>query len=66
MISLVHFEKAAKPMGTPRRLVGIDGRDACDTTIPLGGFRQAGFGRDRSCPALYKYADLKSVPITIR
>ena len=30
------------------------------------GFKQSGFGRDRSLHALYKYADLKSVSITIR
>ncbi len=32
---------------------------------PFGDFR-IGFGRDRSLHALYKYADLKSVSITIR
>jgi len=33
---------------------------------PFGGFKQSGFGRDRSLHALHKYADLKSVSITIR
>jgi gamma-glutamyl-gamma-aminobutyraldehyde dehydrogenase len=47
-------------------LVWINGWDACDITMPFGGFKQSGFGRDRSMHALYKYADLKSVSITIR
>lgn len=46
-------------------LVWINGWDACDITMPFGGFKQSGFGRDRSMHALYKYADLKSVSITI-
>jgi 4-(gamma-glutamylamino)butanal dehydrogenase len=47
-------------------LVWINGWDACDITMPFGGFKQSGFGRDRSLHALYKYADLKSVSITMR
>lgn len=47
-------------------LVWINGWDSCDITMPFGGFKQSGFGRDRSLHALYKYADLKSVSITIR
>ena len=46
-------------------LVWVNGWDACDITMPFGGFKQSGFGRDRSLHALYKYADLKSVSITI-
>ena len=42
-------------------LVWINGWDACDITMPFGGFKQSGFGRDRSLHALEKYADLKSV-----
>lgn len=47
-------------------LVWINGWDACDITMPFGGFKQSGFGRDRSMHALYKYADFKSVSLTIR
>jgi gamma-glutamyl-gamma-aminobutyraldehyde dehydrogenase len=47
-------------------LVWINGWDACDITMPFGGFKQSGFGRDRSLHALHKYADLKSVSITMR
>jgi gamma-glutamyl-gamma-aminobutyraldehyde dehydrogenase len=46
-------------------LVWINGWDSCDITMPFGGFKQSGFGRDRSLHALYKYADLKSVSITL-
>lgn len=47
-------------------LVWINGWDSCDITMPFGGFKQSGFGRDRSMHALYKYADMKSVSITLR
>jgi gamma-glutamyl-gamma-aminobutyraldehyde dehydrogenase len=45
--------------------VWINGWDSCDITMPFGGFKQSGFGRDRSLHALHKYADLKSVSITL-
>lgn len=45
-------------------LVWVNGWDACDITMPFGGFKQSGFGRDRSLHALAKYADLKSVTIS--
>ncbi|WP_226017920.1 aldehyde dehydrogenase [Novosphingobium sp. FKTRR1] len=45
-------------------MVWVNGWDACDVTMPFGGFKQSGFGRDRSLHALYKYADLKSVTIS--
>jgi gamma-glutamyl-gamma-aminobutyraldehyde dehydrogenase len=47
-------------------LVWINGWDSCDITMPFGGFKQSGFGRDRSLHALHKYADIKSVSITFR
>jgi gamma-glutamyl-gamma-aminobutyraldehyde dehydrogenase len=47
-------------------LVWVNGWDACDITMPFGGFKQSGFGRDRSLHALHKYADLKAVSITLR
>jgi gamma-glutamyl-gamma-aminobutyraldehyde dehydrogenase len=47
-------------------LVWINGWDACDITMPFGGFKQSGFGRDRSLHAMHKYADLKSISITLR
>lgn len=47
-------------------LVWVNGWDACDITMPFGGFKQSGFGRDRSLHALHEYADLKSVSVTLR
>lgn len=41
--------------------VWINCFDAGDITTPFGGFKQSGFGRDKSLHALDKYTDLKSV-----
>lgn len=60
-ISRAH--KAAR--GLKAGLVWINGWDSCDLTMPFGGFKQSGFGRDRSLHALHKYADLKAVSITL-
>ncbi|WP_380873069.1 aldehyde dehydrogenase [Sphingomonas sp. DBB INV C78] len=46
--------------------VWVNGWDADDITMPFGGFKQSGFGRDRSLHAMEKYADLKAVSFTIR
>ena len=46
--------------------VWINTYNMYDAASPFGGFKQSGFGRDRSLHALYKYADLKSVSITLR
>jgi gamma-glutamyl-gamma-aminobutyraldehyde dehydrogenase len=61
-ISLAH--KAARDLRAG--LVWVNGWDACDVTMPFGGFKQSGFGRDRSLHALHKYADLKAISITLR
>ncbi len=60
-ITLAHRTARAIKAG----LVWINGWDSCDITMPFGGFKQSGFGRDRSLHALEKYADLKSVSITL-
>jgi gamma-glutamyl-gamma-aminobutyraldehyde dehydrogenase len=61
-LNLAH--KSAKALRAG--LVWVNGWDACDITMPFGGFKQSGFGRDRSLHALHKYADLKAVSITLR
>jgi gamma-glutamyl-gamma-aminobutyraldehyde dehydrogenase len=61
-ISLAH--RAAREIKAG--LVWVNGWDACDITMPFGGFKQSGFGRDRSLHALHKYADLKAISITLR
>lgn len=45
--------------------VWINCFDAGDITTPFGGFKQSGFGRDKSLHALEKYTDLKSVWIEL-
>ncbi|MHB8247498.1 MAG: aldehyde dehydrogenase [Acidithiobacillus sp.] len=36
-----------------------------DATVPFGGFKQSGFGRDKSLHALDKYTDLKTIWIDL-
>ncbi|MFV3077228.1 aldehyde dehydrogenase [Niveispirillum fermenti] len=45
--------------------VWINCFDAGDITTPFGGFKQSGFGRDKSLHAMEKYTDLKSVWIDL-
>ena len=52
--------------GLRAALVWVNGWDACDITMPFGGFKQSGFGRDRSLHAMTKYADLKAITISLR
>lgn len=47
-------------------LVWVNGWDACDITVPFGGMKQSGFGRDRSLHAMEKYTELKGISITYR
>jgi gamma-glutamyl-gamma-aminobutyraldehyde dehydrogenase len=47
-------------------LVWINGWDACDITVPFGGAKQSGFGRDRSLHAMEKYTELKGISVTYR
>ncbi|MGH6949094.1 MAG: aldehyde dehydrogenase family protein, partial [Kiloniellales bacterium] len=45
--------------------VWINCFDAGDMTTPFGGFKQSGFGRDKSLHALDKYSELKTVWIAL-
>lgn len=47
-------------------LIWVNGWDACDITMPFGGFKQSGFGRDRSMLALEKFTDIKAVTFSFR
>jgi gamma-glutamyl-gamma-aminobutyraldehyde dehydrogenase/4-guanidinobutyraldehyde dehydrogenase/NAD-dependent aldehyde dehydrogenase len=47
-------------------VVWVNTFDSSDITSPFGGFKQSGFGRDKSIHALEKYADLKTVWIGLR
>ena len=41
------------------------GPDAHDVTVPFGGCKQSGFGRDKSLRALDKYLQLKTTWIKL-
>ena len=45
--------------------VWINCYDADDITVPFGGLKQSGYGRDRSLHALDKYTELKTTWIDL-
>ncbi len=47
-------------------VVWVNGFDKGDITSPFGGFKQSGFGRDKSIHALEKFTDLKAIWIELR
>ena len=46
-------------------VVWVNCFDRGDITAPFGGFKQSGFGRDKSIHALDKYTDLKTIWIAL-
>jgi len=46
-------------------LVHVNTYGGADLTVPLGGFGQSGFGRDKSLHAFDKYTDLKTAWISL-
>ena len=52
-----HRMSAALRAGT----VWVNSFDRSSLATPFGGFRQSGFGRDRSPHAIDKYTDLKTI-----
>jgi len=47
-------------------VVWVNTFDTGDISAPFGGFKQSGFGRDKSMHSLEKYTDLKTVWIQLR
>ena len=47
-------------------VVWVNSFDAGDITSPFGGFKQSGFGRDKSIHALEKFTDPKAIWIQLR
>ena len=45
--------------------VWVNTYDAVDMSTPFGGYKQSGFGRDRSLHALEKYTQLKTIWINV-
>jgi gamma-glutamyl-gamma-aminobutyraldehyde dehydrogenase len=56
-INAAHRVSSALRAGT----VWVNAYDKSSFATPFGGFKQSGFGRDRSPHAIEKYADLKTV-----
>jgi gamma-glutamyl-gamma-aminobutyraldehyde dehydrogenase/4-guanidinobutyraldehyde dehydrogenase/NAD-dependent aldehyde dehydrogenase len=46
-------------------VVWVNSFDAGDISAPFGGFKQSGFGRDKSLHALEKYSELKTIWINV-
>lgn len=46
-------------------VVHVNTYGGTDLTVPLGGFKQSGYGRDKSLHALEKYTDLKTAWIAL-
>jgi acyl-CoA reductase-like NAD-dependent aldehyde dehydrogenase len=51
--------------GLKAGIVWVNCYDQGDMTIPFGGYKQSGFGRDRSLHALEKYTQLKTTWIQL-
>ena len=47
-------------------IVWVNAFDVGDISSPFGGFKQSGFGRDKSIHALEKFTDLKAIWIALR
>ncbi|MCW2308063.1 aldehyde dehydrogenase [Rhodobium gokarnense] len=56
-LSTAHRASRALRAGT----VWVNCFDESDITVPFGGFKQSGIGRDKSLHALEKYTELKSI-----
>jgi gamma-glutamyl-gamma-aminobutyraldehyde dehydrogenase/4-guanidinobutyraldehyde dehydrogenase/NAD-dependent aldehyde dehydrogenase len=60
-ITAAHRTARALRAGT----VYVNCYDADDITVPFGGVKQSGFGRDKSLHALDKYTELKTTWIDL-
>lgn len=60
-VNAVHYASRRLRAGN----VWINCWDGSDITTPFGGFKQSGFGRDRSLHALDKYTELKTIWIKL-
>ena len=56
-MNLAHRVSSALKAGT----VWVNAFDRSNMSTPFGGFKQSGFGRDRSAHAIDKYTDLKTI-----
>jgi len=47
-------------------MVYVNCYDMDDITVPFGGYKQSGFGRDKSLHAFDKYTELKTTWINLQ
>ena len=60
------MESISKMSGNLRvGTVTINSRDGGGIEVPFGGYKQSGFGRDKSLHALDKYSQFKTTYITV-
>jgi len=60
-ITVAHRTARALKAGT----VWVNCFDEGDVTVPFGGYKQSGFGRDRSLHAIDKYTQLKTTWVNL-
>ena len=60
-IGVAHRTARALRAGT----VYVNCYDADDITVPFGGYKQSGIGRDKSLHALEKYTELKTTWVAL-
>jgi gamma-glutamyl-gamma-aminobutyraldehyde dehydrogenase/4-guanidinobutyraldehyde dehydrogenase/NAD-dependent aldehyde dehydrogenase len=61
-LTRAHMTARALRVGT----VLVNSRDGAGIVVPFGGYKQSGFGRDKSHHALEKYTQLKTTFIKLR
>ncbi|MRI32719.1 aldehyde dehydrogenase PuuC [Endozoicomonas sp. OPT23] len=61
--NLLKMEKAAKAIQAG--VIWVNSHDHGDISSPVGGFKQSGFGRDKSAHAFDKYTEFKAVWINL-
>ena len=62
---LTKAHQTARALRVGVGVVTINTRDAGDIVVPFGGYRQSGFGRDKSLHAHEKYTQLKATYIKL-
>lgn len=61
-INVAHTVSQKLKAGT----VWVNCFDSSDITVPFGGFKESGFGRDKSLHAIDKYTQLKTIWIELQ
>ncbi|OBQ91149.1 hypothetical protein A9K66_11865 [Mesorhizobium sp. AA23] len=59
-VHLEAFDRASHGAAINAGVVQVNTYGGADITVPLGGFKQSRFGKDKSLHAIEKYTDLKT------